>query len=251
MSDSLFEDKPVETTEPVVSSSVQTTALESTLVDQLMQIKNERGEPKYDSIPKALEALSHSQEYIPQLKGQVSEYEKQIEALKNELAKRESVEDVIARLTPRQPEEPVHTSQPKGLDEASVEEILQRTLTKREAEAVYQRNTQSVSDALISKFGDKAQEVVGLKAKELGLSTKDLGELSAKSPAAVLALFNTSLQSSTTSAPVRSTVHLPDSQKPQDLSPKTSMLRGAKQSDIIDYWNKIKADVYNKNGIDS
>jgi hypothetical protein len=36
--------------------------------DQLKQIKNETGEQKYDSVPKALEALQHSQSFIGQLK---------------------------------------------------------------------------------------------------------------------------------------------------------------------------------------
>src|SRR3546814_7925150 len=52
-----------------------------------------------------------------------------------------------------------------------------------------------VQEALKAKFGDKAQEAVAAKAAELGVSPSELGDLASKSPAMVLALFQTTGQS--------------------------------------------------------
>ncbi len=41
---------------------------DNVFADQLASITNERGEPKYKDLPTALQALKHSQEYIPSLK---------------------------------------------------------------------------------------------------------------------------------------------------------------------------------------
>src|SRR3546814_1766851 len=63
--------------------------------DLLKSIKNESGEQKYDSIEKALEALGHSQSFIPQIKSQLTEKEQELERVKAELSQRQSVEEVM------------------------------------------------------------------------------------------------------------------------------------------------------------
>ena len=55
---------------------VTTTISDNPYADLLRNIKNEDGNQKYDTIQKALEALSHSQTYIPQIKSQLTEREK-------------------------------------------------------------------------------------------------------------------------------------------------------------------------------
>ena len=41
---------------------------DNSFADLLGSIKNERGEPKYKDVQTALDALKHSQDFIPQLK---------------------------------------------------------------------------------------------------------------------------------------------------------------------------------------
>src|SRR3546814_1625181 len=88
--------------------------------DLLKSIKNESGEQKYDSIEKALEALGHSQSFIPQIKSQLTEKEQELERVKAELSQRQSVEEVMQRLIANNQhgtDDPPITS---GLDEQAV-----------------------------------------------------------------------------------------------------------------------------------
>lgn len=221
--------------------------------NQLMDIKNEKGEPKYANLSVALDALKHSQEFIPQLQAQKAQYEAELAQLKEELAKRSAVEDVVARLSSqRQPEVPQPTSEAtKVLDETQIQDLMMRTLTQREQAQVAQSNTLEVSNALTAKFGDKAKEVVDAKAKELGLTPQQLGKLAESSPKAVLSWFNTSYSSAPSGSPVRSSVHLPSTAPEQELKrPEKSLLAGASSKDVMEFMRKVKEDVYRKNGID-
>lgn len=243
-SDSLFSQEQVTQPTPEHSSI-------DTVATKLFNIKNEKGEPKYDSLEKAIGALEASQAFIPQLKDENERLKAQLAALQSDASKRETVEEVIARFTAnRQTPEPTPTSEaPKGLDEATVEEILQRTLTQREKQTVAAQNVSLVRNALVSKFGDKAQEAVSAKAKELGMSMELVDQLAASSPQAVLTWFQASPAPS--GAPVRSTVNLPEHQaQPGVKQPSVSMVRGgASQKDIIEYMAQIRNEVYRRNDI--
>lgn len=220
---------------------------------QLMSIKNERGEPKYDSIEKALDALKHSQDYIPQLRTEKETLSEENARLKAELAQRASVEDTIAKFTTqRTPEAPSTTTEaPKALDESAVEAMLQRALTAREQKQLAEQNLSAVSAQLTQKYGEKAKEVLTTKASELGLSLDAVKQIASTSPTAVLAWFNTS-SPSPSGAPVRSTVSLPDTPRDTELkSPSKSLLRGASSKDQIEFLKKIREEVYRKHDIDS
>lgn len=245
MTDSLFSQE--QTTQNVPEhSSIDTVAT------KLFNIKNEKGEPKYDSLEKAIGALEASQAFIPQLKDENERLKQELEAYKAEISKRQSVEEVIERFTTsRQPQEPAHTSEaPKGLDEAAVQEMLQRTLTEREKTALASQNVTAVRNALVTKYGDKAQEVVAAKAAELGMTMDSINSLAASSPQAVLSWFQASTPSST-GAPARSTVNLPEHPEQHGIKkPAVSLVRGgASQQDVMDYMAQIRKEVYRKNDI--
>lgn len=253
MSDVLFEEKSEAEVKTPETPALKDDALNlDSFAHQLMEIKNERGEPKYDSLSKALDALKHSQEYIPQLKSKTEEYEAELARLREELAKREAVEDVVSRLSQqRPPEVPQPTSEaPKALDEAAVEQMLQRALTQREKQKLAQDNMSAVRSALSAKFGDKAPEEVKAVAQKFGMTMEQISALSATSPSAVLAWFNAS-PSAPSAAPVRSTVTLPDAAPPSPLKkPERSMLRGASSKEQAEFMRKIREEVYKRNGID-
>ncbi|QHJ80876.1 MAG: hypothetical protein [Bacteriophage sp.] len=244
MTDSLFSDSSTQTNTETSSVDVVAT--------KLFNIKNEKGEPKYDSLEKAIGALEASQVFIPQLKDENERLKQELEAYKADLAKRDTVEDVISRFTTsRQSQEPPHTSDvPKGLDEAAVQEMLQRTLTEREKAAVASQNVSAVRNALVSKFGDKAQEVVAAKASELGLTMDALSSLSASSPQAVLSWFQASTPTSS-GAPVRSSVNLPDAKPKEGITPPSkSLVRGgASSKDLMEYMAQIRKQVYKEHDI--
>lgn len=227
---------------------VAPSATEVTFVEHLAKIKNEEGGQKYDSVTKALDALAHSQAYIPQLKTEVETKDAEIVALKAQLAQTASVEEVVSRLnTPQDLQvghpplaEPTH-----NLDEAAVLNLVQQYNSQKEAETTASSNELLVSDALIKKFGDKTTEVLKLKATELGLSVEDLQGIAQRSPKAALQLFQaggTLVQPTTPS--LRRSYIPPES---TDLTPPSkSLLRGATTKEQVDYMNKIKDSVYQK-----
>lgn len=248
MSD-IFEQKPTTQEAPEVTN----TSSADIFAHQLMSIKNERGEPKYNSIETALDALKHSQEYIPQIKSEAERWKAEAERLQAELAQRATIEDTISKFTTqRTPEAPSTTTEaPKALDESAVEAMLQRALTAREQKQLAEQNLSAVSAQLTQKYGEKAKEVLASKAAELGMTMESVKQIASSSPSAVLAWFNTS-SPAPSGAPVRSTVSLPDTPRDTELkSPSKSLLRGASSKDQIEFLKKIREEVYRKHDIDS
>ncbi len=248
MSD-IFEQKPTTQEAPEVTN----TSSADIFAHQLMSIKNERGEPKYNSIETALDALKHSQEYIPQIKSEAERWKAEAERLQAELVQRATVEETISKFTTqRTPEAPSTTTEaPKALDESAVEAMLQRALTAREQKQLAEQNLSAVSAQLTQKYGEKAKEVLASKAAELGMSMESVKQIASSSPSAVLAWFNTS-SPAPSGAPVRSTVSLPDTPRDTELkSPSKSLLRGASSKDQIEFLKKIREEVYRKHDIDS
>ena len=217
--------------------------------DLLAGIKNEAGLPKYATIDEALKALAHSQAYIPEVKGQLTQAEQELARLRADLEQRNSLEEVVSRLAkPNQPEPVVNQPSGSGLDESAVMKLVQQHLEQREATTVATANQQQVEAALRAKFGDKATDVVKQRASELGLTPQALGELSSKSPQAVLALFNTS---GTSPKPTTSSVNIPSTfhQALVLERPTKSLLTGASAKEQAAYMAQVRAQVYQENGI--
>lgn len=235
---------------PEVASPVQ--ANEANYADLLKSIHNEQGQPKYDSLPKALEGLAHAQQYIPQLKTELQSKEQELTTLREELAKRAAVEDVVTRLTAQQKDQQEQGTPPtsSGLDEQAVLKLVQQALGQAKQQDQSVSNQAQVQQALSSKYGDKSREVVEQKAKELGTTPAELGQLASRNPAMVLALFNTSAQPNV--RPTTGSVNIPSSYMPDRAPlerPAKSLLSGATSKDQKAYMQKIKEEVYAKHGI--
>jgi len=224
----------------------------SAFEDQLKMIKNETGEQKYDSVPKALDALAHSQSFIGQLKEETASKEAEIAQLREELAKREAVGDVVDKLTAQQAQPESIPPQVSGLDEQQAVQLFQQLTAKQQAEKTASSNEASVSEALFSKYGDKTAEVVSGKAAELGMSVEGLKQLAQSSPQAALQLFQT--QASSSPSFTGGSVNIPPRvQQEETLAPPEgkSLLRGATTKEQIDYLRKIREQVFNKHGIET
>lgn len=215
----------------------------------LSAIKNEQGVQKYDSIEKALEALKHSQEYIPSLKTELDKKEQELSELRANKERYENLESIVQRLTARNAEVEDEPPATKGLDEQAVSELVKRTLAETEMTRKATENLNSVQKALVEKFKDKASDIVKQKAAELGVSTKELEELAKKSPTLTLQLFNTKAgeSPSATSSSFSSTLTPP---APAPIQPpEKSLLAGASSKEVGDYFSKLKNEVYRKHGI--
>lgn len=244
---SVFADQSTPATPPAEPVTAQPNAYE----DLLKGIVNEQGQPKYANVNEALKALQHAQSYIPDIKTQLTAREQEVLRLQAELEQRQSLEDVVSRLAkPSQPD--VRDNQPStsGLDESAVMKLVQETLDRNTLLQNEAANKAQVEQALKQKYGDKTGDVVKQRAAELGLSPKALGELSSKSPQAVLALFNT--QGVHNPQPTRSSVNIPPTRQPDTPAlerPTKSLLAGASTKDQMEFMAKVRQKVYDENGI--
>lgn len=226
--------------------------------DQLQAIKNEEGKPKYNSVEEALKGAQHAQEYIAQLKSEQAKRDEELNALRQELEKRQSVEEVVQKLTASQEQDAQETPQSQGLDEQTLEKLiserLEQTLTAKQKQDAALANSSRVNQALLEQFGEAsaAQKAVQEKAQSMGITPERLGELASESPDLVLSLFNSSTKPSST-APAfaggqRSSLN--DEPKGQELErPSKSLLVGATSREQAEYMAKVKEHVYKRLGI--
>lgn len=236
------------------SQPAPTASSDNLFADQLASITNERGEPKYKDLPTALEALKHSQEYIPQVKQQNETLAQEVERLKAELQQRSSLEETVERLTARQGEQQPTPQELQGLTPEQVEEMLEQRLTQREQQQLAQANSQKVEQAIVEKYGDKARDVVATKAKEYEMSASELQQWAAKNPKAVLALFEINSSPQGKYQNHSSSVNIPPT-KPRDdndLNPPTkSLMRGASSKDQQEYMRQVREYTNKRLGIEN
>lgn len=237
------------------SSSVTPEATDASPIDafnhKLAAIKNENGEQKYGDLDKALEALQHSQEYIPSLKSQLSEKDSELQALREELARTRGVEETLQKFTTANSQEPqVH--QPQGQEpEQNLEAIVNNLLEQRQKTSAEADNLSQVNTTVLNLYGDKSPEFIQSKAQELGLTVDSIQNLAKTSPQAALKLLGVDAQpksvSSVTTGNIRTSSLEP---KSTDLQPPTkSLMRGATSKDMAEYMAEIKRKVYNDLGI--
>lgn len=233
---------------PSPATTPSTNTPNDNLATMLSAIKNEQGVQKYDSVEKALEALKHSQEYIPSLKTELEKKEQELAELRAARERYENLETIVERLTATKPNggEPPAT---KGLDEQAVNELVRRTLAETESSRRAADNLNKVQEALVSKFKDKAAEVVKSRATELGVTPKDLEELAKKSPALALQLFNTKVGESPSPTTSSFSSRLEPTPTPKLSRPEKSLLAGASSADVNEFFKKVKEEVYRENGI--
>lgn len=217
--------------------------------DLLKTVLNERGEPKYTSVEEAFKGLSHAQQYIPQLKAELTTKEAEIQQLREELAKRSTLDEVVSRLTPTQQQQPQVTPS-GGIDEQSVEALIASKLSAFEQQKAQQTNRDYVNAQLVSVYGDKAYEVVAAKAAELGLTPEEIGSMAATKPKAVLSWFTSSSQKPTQALTTSSvnTINLQQAPVQPVGRPEKSLLSGATMQEQIEYMRKIRAEVLAKYG---
>lgn len=244
MTDNVF------STEQPTSGSVEP----SPQADLLKMVLNERGEPKYSTMEEAFKGLANAQQYIPQLKTELTAKEQELQQLREELAKRQSVEEVVSKLTTAQQQQPQATTS-GAFDEQGIEALISSKLSAFEQQKVQQTNVEFVQGELVKLFGEKTKELVAAKASELGMSVEELGTMAATKPKAVLSWFvqgnaHTHTQGQLTTSSINTSKFQQAPTEPVGR-PSKSLLSGASSQEQIEYLRKIKAEVYSKYGINS
>lgn len=248
MSDPTVFDTPAKQVVPQVTPETVQPQSGDVFSDQLKEIKAEDGRQKYDTVEKALTALTHSQTLIPTLQQQVAALELEKTTLREELAKTKGVQEIVEQLTNHQQQGQEGNPSENQFGEEDIAKMIASTLDQRNVQAVQQTNASKVNDTLVSAYGDKAAEVVANKAKELNMTPEALGQLAQTSPDMVLALF----QQKQTSTSVTSTSYNFGLQAPtvEPLkAPEKSLLSGASSKDQLEFMKRIKAEIYAKHGI--
>jgi hypothetical protein len=205
-------------------------------LDLLGNIKGDDGQPKYKDVPTALSALQHSQEYIKQLKAELEE-------TKTKAAQAMTMEQVLAAIN--KPEAPPTNSAPSspGL---TAEDVM-RILTEKERAEAAKLNTRKVAQRFKEVHGEKAEEAFYTKASEMGLSKEAVNQLAATSPEAVFSMFG--MKGGGAPAPTTpSGINTTNMQAPTPQS-LGSVMGFKKDSELVDYWQKIKQEVNANLGI--
>lgn len=180
--------------------------------DKLNEITNEKGEPKYDSVEKALDALKASQDFIEQLKDEKRQVEEIARQREEDLAKMGSIEDFVNRVKPgtKTEETPATPGNSEGLSEEKVGTLFEQKLREREEATRAQGNLDRVISELSKQHGDQAAAHIKQRAQELDTTPAALKDLAQRNPTMALTLLggsggkvstNPSLSSTSTSIP--------------------------------------------------
>ena len=232
------------------NNNVATDDVLSVFADKLLEIKNENGQPKYDSIEKALDALKASQEHIRRLEQEAAERNNNLSSLEEKARKAEELEEVIRRLSEQNnnqsERQPPST---EGLNEQQIADLVRRELeTVRKTDTAV-NNLKKVDQAIRNKFGESAATIVKQKANELGMTPAELKELSATKPDLVLSLFG---EKTSTINPTTSNTTIPPRNNTEPLKrPEKSLIAGAGANDKnrVEFLRKIREEVYRKHGV--
>ena len=246
---SIFNEDKKEDKENKLDSQPNDASVNNQFDDLLNGIKNDSGERKYNTVESALEALKHSQEYIPNLQGDKDKLTQEVESLKSQQTKVDELTAIVEKLTA--PKEETVNQPSTSFNEQDVAKMVQAALTQNQAETTKEKNIKSVTDALMDSFGTEAEKTFYGKAEELGMSKEAFNDLAGTSPKAVLAFFGASTQQPSITKGTQGVNH--NFQKPTPSGKveraDRSVMAGASTGDLKAEMQRHKEAVYAKYGV--
>ena len=200
--------------------------------EYLNSVVNADGKPKYSTVEDALKALPHANQHISTL-------EEENRRLRDEVAKAQAVEDLVAKL---QTETPTETPAAAPVSIDAIAPQVQQVVEQLEAQRTAQQNQQAVAEQLSQVFGEKAEEMYVEKAKELGVTPEVLNSLAGQSPKAVLSWFD--FEGQTPPQKSKPSVN-PEvvANEPQQPVQKRSVMGASSTEAVVSEWQRIKAEV--------
>jgi len=214
--------------------------------DLLNNIKNDSGERKYNTVESALEALKHSQEYIPNLQTDKDNLAAELDKFKSQQSKLDDLTSIVEKLTATKVEQSDQTKETLG--EQDVAKLVQAALSQNKLESTRDTNTRSVTDALAGKYGTEAEKEFYGKAEALGMTKEAFNDLAATSPKAVLSFFGDITQQASLTTGKENINHSFQKPAPSGKVEKSekSLMAGATTKDLTDEMARHKAAVYAK-----
>ena len=222
-----------ETTETPVEQSTNE-AVQTDTAPKAFEIPTEAQElvgegKKYQSPEDALKSVPHAQKHIETL-------ESELASVKEELTKRQTTQELIDELkSGSQPVE--NTTQSAEINQDSVMDLVNQTLTIREKKAQAESNAKSVAEKFTAQYGDKAESTYNSIAKELNVTVAQLNELASSAPSIVLKAAGLSAAT----APVGNTTGsvnteaLTNTASPEALSAK---VESGSTKDLLKAWGR-------------
>lgn len=191
---------------------------------------------KYASVNELAKAKLHADQFIDQLKSELSE-------LRGDLNTRVRLEEVLDRLTSRQTNTDDNTdddldfsrqqypsSQPE-VNPDVISQLVDDRITKIERERTTNQNKKEAINALRNAFGDDYVERLKSRADELGMTREELNEIAGKSPSAFMAMMGAQRQESTSY-----------SMPPNRMNTTSSSTQGLAAPGSAEFYKKLRAE---------
>lgn len=204
--------------------------------DQLSQILNADGTPKYSTVADALSSIPHAQTHIATIEGENA-------SLKEQLAKAQAAKELLEKAAGD------NANQPTSLTPEEVAEITQRTMTAQEEAKREAANVGAVNAKFSELYGEKAATEMKKLAKDSDMSIAEIRALAARSPAAVYRLAGITSPSATPPPSRTPGVGVGDNFQPAPKQPEPgkSVMNGATTKDMIASW-KAAGEVIKQQG---
>lgn len=176
MTDNIFEgDNPEVNAEGNNPKPAEPTALPDELKEMVGEGK------KYRNVEDALRSVPHAQSHISNL-------ERELYELKEDLTKRLSAEEVLKKIQEGRKEED-GTPANNSFDPETLKNLVKETYSEMNEEEKSRVNIQAVDSKMKEQYGEKAVDVLKSKANELGVSLQYLQTTAAQSPKAFFNLI--------------------------------------------------------------
>lgn len=151
-----------------------------------------------------------------------------------------ALQNEIASLKAKTNSPPEPSPNTKGeLTQGQLEELVANAITKKEQERTVAQNIAMAQSQLVKAYGstEKAQEMLSVKAAEIGMSVPDLRAIAAKSPTAFLQIIGATTKTASDG---------PDFGT-QKLNPAALPLtNGQPKQGSAAYYNKMRKEIGNK-----
>lgn len=223
-------------------------------VDQLV------GDDKqYSTVDELAKAKRHADQFIEQLKSELSSIRDENKTLRDEANTRERLEEILDQLNSRNQSQydedldgdnqnpPPRSSQP----DTNIDSLIEAKLTQLERERTANQNRSEAIKKLKEAFGNDYKSRLEQRTEELGLTKEEMNSLAGRSPTAFLELVAPKGLSNTDDRPVsvpRSSVN-PGRPNSDPQAGTAEFYKNLKKNDPDKYWSPKVQNQLHKDAI--
>jgi len=234
--ETIFQQEPTQTppvTEPVQNQ--EPVVQKEDYADLLSSITSADGRQKYSDVSAALKSLPHANQHITEL-------ESEMVALKADLDKRSTAEEIMSQIDSKIAQKPAaETPSAQPVDLSQIEALVDKRLNSVATQKIATDNLSAVTSKMSEVYGEKAEAMFYAAGQEAGLSAQELNALAAKSPVAALKLIGVDGKV-TPAQPAKSvgSVNTEALQPNVNDKPSAKVPVGASSSQMVSAWRNAK-----------